>query len=174
MSFHHAYSLDEIAAAFGEPEQATERKTFEVPETVTKGDRHDVLYRFLRSQKARNVSLDVALVGCHALNEQQCEPPIEKRELDAYLRRVWEQADTSEFSGDTFTREKGKFVPRHQGNLTTMFEQLGVEFSYDTFSQKVIVSFTTSLDRTRTNNVTASGSPSTNATTCRSPVSTST
>ena len=130
-----------MAAAFGQPKQATERKTFEVPETVTKGDRHNMLYRFARSQKARNVSLDVALVGCHAMNEQQCEPPIEKRELDSYLRRVWEQADTLEFLGDTFKREKGKIVPRHQGNLTTMFEQLRVEFSYDTFSQKVIVSF---------------------------------
>ena len=64
------YSLDNIREAFGEPEQATGRKTFTVPDTIPKGDRHTLLYKFLRSQKARNVSLNVALAGCRELNKQ--------------------------------------------------------------------------------------------------------
>ena len=93
------YSLDDIQEAFGEPDpgHATGRKAFTVPETIPKGDRHTVVYRFLRSQKARDVPLDVALAGCHALNEQQCEPSIPHKELDEYLRRVWDQADSPAF-----------------------------------------------------------------------------
>ena len=73
------YSLDDFREAFGEPEQATGRQTYTVPETIPKGDRHSLLYRFLRSQKARSVPLEVALAGCHALNTQQCEPPIAEK-----------------------------------------------------------------------------------------------
>lgn len=96
MSFHRVYALDEIGAAFGEPTEPEKTNGFEVLETIPKGDRHDQLYRFLRSQKARNVPLDVALAGCHALNEK-CDPPIEKQALDAYLRRVWDQPNAPEF-----------------------------------------------------------------------------
>ena len=91
------YSLDQIRDAFGEPPAQTPSSRFEVPESVPKGDRHGVLYKLLRSQRARNVPLDVALVGCHALNENHCETPIEKKELDSYLRRVWEQENSPEF-----------------------------------------------------------------------------
>ena len=90
------YALDEIGDAFGEPTEPEKTNGFEVLETISKGDRHDQLYRFLRSQKARNVPLDVALAGCHALNEK-CDPPIEKQALDAYLRRVWDQPNAPEF-----------------------------------------------------------------------------
>ena len=93
------YTLADVTTAFGEPTAPEPGTTtpFAIPETIPEGDRHYTIYRFLRSQKARNVSLDVALAGCHALNEQQCEPPIEKRKLDDYLRRVWEQADDPTF-----------------------------------------------------------------------------
>ena len=74
------------------------------------------------------------------MNERQCEPPIKRKELDDYLRRVWEQPDSAEFSDDGFKRAQGKIVPRHQGNLRRMFEKLGAKFSFDTFSQKVVVS----------------------------------
>ena len=98
------YSLRTIQKAWGEPETLKastqgESDTFEVPETIPQGDRHTLLYRFLRSQKARSVPIDVALVGCHALNEQQCEPPIARAELEDYLRRVWDQADSADFKG---------------------------------------------------------------------------
>ena len=102
------YTLADVTTAFGEPTAPEPGATtpFAIPETIPKGDRHGTLYRFLRSQKARNVSLNVALAGCHALNKQ-CEPPIAEKELDDYLRRVWEQADDPDFKG----QRKGKTFP---------------------------------------------------------------
>ena len=104
---HHTdevYTLDQIRDGFGEPEEPeTETRQFTVPDDIPKGDRHTILYKFLRSQKARDVPLEVALAGCHALNTQQCEPPINAKELDDYLRRVWNQDDSPEFKkGETF------------------------------------------------------------------------
>ena len=101
------YSLDQIRDAFGEPPAQTPSSRFEVPVPVPKGDRHGVLYKLLRSQKARNVPLDVTLVGCHALNENHCEPPIEKKELDAYLRRVWEEGNSPEFDKKKKAQQAG-------------------------------------------------------------------
>ena len=99
------YSLDEMAAAFGEPTkpEKTETKGFNEPEAIPKGDRHTVIYKFLRSQKARNVALDVALAGCHALNTTKCDPPIAEQELDDYLRRVWDQDNEPGFNTDHYS-----------------------------------------------------------------------
>ena len=97
------YTLDQLRAEFGEPTEpaATKMYGFTVPDVTPKGNRHTDLYKFLRSQKARNVPLKVALAGCHALNEQQCEPPLEKEGLDAYLRRAWDQSDSPDFKEAT-------------------------------------------------------------------------
>ena len=98
------YSLDQIREAWGEPDTRAESTRtagpYAVPDTISKGERHDALYKFLRSQKARNVPFDVALAGCYALNAR-CEPPIEKNELDSYLRRVWDQPNAPEFDPTT-------------------------------------------------------------------------
>ena len=96
------YALNQIRDAWGDPpsrgaESSTHDGPFQIPEHIDQGDRHTTLYKFLRSQKARNVSLDVALAGCHALNKQHCEPPIAHAELDDYLRRVWRQQDDPTF-----------------------------------------------------------------------------
>ena len=93
-------TLDEIRAAFGEPvkPEKTETSGFNVPEAIPKGERHTVIYKFLRSQRARAVSLDVALAGCHALNTTKCDPPIGEKELDDYLRRVWGQDNEPAFN----------------------------------------------------------------------------
>ena len=98
------YSLNEIRDAWGEPDTRVESTRtagpFNIPDTISKGDRHGTLYKFLRSHKARNVPLAVALAGCFALNEK-CDPPIDRQELEAYLRRVWNQADAPEFNRST-------------------------------------------------------------------------
>ena len=94
------YTMTEIATAFGEPTttpEPGEATLYEVPENIPKGERHANIYKFARSQKARKVPLEVALAGCHALNEHQCEPPIKKEELNAYVRRIWEQPDSADF-----------------------------------------------------------------------------
>jgi len=72
-------------------------KPFKVPETIRDGDRHEMLYKLLRSQKARNISMEAALATCYAENKAKCNPPIEFNELDKYLRRVWEQPDSPDF-----------------------------------------------------------------------------
>ena len=133
LSLHtnEVYSLGTIQKAWGEPETQQESEqsgsdSFEVPETIPQGDRHTLLYRFLRSQKARSVPIDVALAGCHALNEQQCEPPIARAELENYLRRVWEQADDPDFHSNkksektypyTEAGDAEFFAAKHKNNV---------------------------------------------------------
>ena len=129
LSLHtdRVYSLDEIGAAFGEPTEPENVETsgFKVPDTISKGDRHSTIYRFLRSQKARDVPLDVALAGCHALNKTKCDPPIAAKELDDYLRRVWDQENEPGFDRNKKSRafpytEAGDaefFAAKHADNV---------------------------------------------------------
>ena len=100
------YALNQIRVAWGDPqsrgaESSTHDGPFQIPEHIDQGDRHTTLYRFLRSQKAQRISKEVAIAGCHAMNEHQCEQPLEKKELDAHLRRAWEQSDSPDFKGAT-------------------------------------------------------------------------
>ena len=96
-------TLNDIQTVAGEPAEPEKVETsgFKVPDTISKGDRHSTIYKFLRSQKARAVPLDVALAGCHALNKKQCDPPIPEKELDDYLRRVWNQDNEPGFGEHT-------------------------------------------------------------------------
>ena len=80
---------------------------YKCPDQTVTGERHTSLYKLLRSQKARNIPLDVALVGCHALNEKHCEPPIPRKKLDAYLRRVWDQENSPEFDKKKKAQQAG-------------------------------------------------------------------
>jgi AAA domain len=94
------YSLDDIEAALADaplPEdpdtpQPGDDSGFQMPDTIKVGERHDSLFRLLRSQKARKISLDAALASCHVENERSPHP-INRVELDAYLRRSWTQPD---------------------------------------------------------------------------------
>lgn len=100
------YSFEQFDAVFARMGKPIEHRPtgseprgegFKIPEQIRSGDRHELLYKFLRSQKARGASLEAALAGCHAENRVKCDPPIEFGELDRYLRRVWEQGDSPEF-----------------------------------------------------------------------------
>ena len=77
--------------------EPTSSQGYKCPDKTVTGERHTSLYKLLRSQKARNVPLDVALAGCHTMNEKHCEPPIDQKKLDVYLRRVWEEGNSPEF-----------------------------------------------------------------------------
>ena len=70
---------------------------FRVPDEIRSGDRHELLYKLLRSNKARNTSKEAAIAACHAENKAKCHPPIDSGELDAYLNRVWDQPDSPTF-----------------------------------------------------------------------------
>jgi hypothetical protein len=97
------YSFEEFDAAFAKMGKPTTHESvgiaphgegFKLAGTIRSGDRHEMLYKLLRSQKARGVSLTGALATCHAENKEKCNPPIERVELDVYLKRVWEQPDS--------------------------------------------------------------------------------
>ena len=128
----HVYSLADFEAAIGKPaaKASGSSSTFTVPEEITEGDRHTLLYKFLRSQKARNVSLEVALAGCKALNLEKCQPPLDERLLEEYLRRVWEQEDDPEFKKHTPQEE-----PPHPGD-TKRYPKLVVVNAADVVVRK--------------------------------------
>lgn len=151
------YTLAEFTAVLGAPPiappSAVNGTPFLVPTTIGDGDRHDVLYRFLRSQKARGVTLAVALAGCRALNAEQCAHPLDERELTAYLTRVWSQGDRAEFAAqpptptegsetDTpsdFARgSKGHIVADSQLNIALAVRRLDYAFTYDLFAEKAL------------------------------------
>lgn len=99
------YKLEDILASAGAsidtsaPDAVARERTerFSLPATIRTGDRHEMLYKKLRSLKAQGHTLQEALALCHATNIERCNPPIEHGELDRYLRRVWEQPDSPEF-----------------------------------------------------------------------------
>ncbi|HXG86741.1 MAG TPA: AAA family ATPase [Vicinamibacterales bacterium] len=92
------YTFEHFTHVLGDVTTEPDNKAFKIPEVIPPGNRHETVYKLLRSLKARNTSLAVALTACHALNAEQCQPPLEHDELDEYLRRVWNQANSPEFT----------------------------------------------------------------------------
>ena len=86
-------------------------KGYVPPDSVVKGERHTTLYKFERSQKARGISKEVAIAGCHAMNTHQCEPPIAHKKLDDYLRRVWDQENEPGFDENRKSRTSQQAGP---------------------------------------------------------------
>ena len=76
---------------------AGEGAPFTLPPKVFAGERHDMLWRLLRSIQARGVDVNIALAACHAENHARCQPPVDPTALDAYLRRVAKRPDREEF-----------------------------------------------------------------------------
>mgnify|MGYP001600830688 CR=1 FL=1 len=143
------YTLEQIEAVLGSaPPTDVEADGFKIPEHIGQGDRHETIYKFLRSQKARGASLEVALAGCHQLNKSQCKPPIEHGELDAYLRRVWTQDDSPAFEEQKkFKRKDGKdgklgpIIANDQANIRLAFKILDIAVSHDIFSDRFNISY---------------------------------
>jgi hypothetical protein len=72
---------------------------YAVPEALCQSERHDGLYRIMRSLAARGVPLDGALAACRVENRTRCQPPLpDDRDLDSYLRRAYHQSDTAGFT----------------------------------------------------------------------------
>jgi predicted P-loop ATPase len=119
---------------------------FHVPTEITQGKRHDVIYKLLRSQKARGLELNVALASCLEANRSQCKPPIDETELRSHLERVWNQADSPEFQqahddGKGFVRhpETGKILANNQFNIKLALHKLKVQPVWDEFAEKLRV-----------------------------------
>ena len=75
------------------PDEGAVRSRFQLPERIKSGDRHVTLFKLLRSQKARGMSCDAAVAACQIENEQRCDPSIDRTELNAYLKRAWDEPD---------------------------------------------------------------------------------
>ena len=157
------YTVEEIEAWLNEedrkrgitPEtEAAEATGFTVGEDIAAGDRHEKMFKLLRSQKARAMSLEAAVAGCHIENKEKCKPPIDFKELDDYLRRVWHQGDSPEFKASQaakktaklitgekeFKRAKGdRIVADDQDNVALALEILGVKLRYDQFAQRILI-----------------------------------
>ena len=98
------YDLDtdfgEILRDASVPEPG-ERTGSQLPDTQESGDRHQTIYKLLRSEKAKGRPFDVALAACLAYNAGHCKPPLPKQELTDYLTRVWYQPDEPGFGQRT-------------------------------------------------------------------------
>ncbi len=162
------YKLEDLLKSAGVSEEqqnapAPQGEGFKVPETIRSGDRHEMLYKLLRSQKARGISMEAALVTCYAENKAKCNPPVEHGELKRYLERVWEQPDSPSFvqnapkhqqkdvedgqpliSGEKqFVRAKqgDKILPNDRQNVLMAFKEMGVSLRFDVFAQKPFIKY---------------------------------
>jgi hypothetical protein len=72
-------------------------QSFALSEFVEAGERHDEMWKLLRSLMARTVPAEVAISVCQIENLERCRPPIPTNELTTYLRRVSKQPHTMEF-----------------------------------------------------------------------------
>lgn len=63
-----------------------------VPSRITAGERHDQLYRMMRSMKMRGVPVDAALAACLIENQHHCEPPLPRHAVEKHLRRTFNHA----------------------------------------------------------------------------------
>ena len=90
--------LDEILV-HSERVYGGSNKRFQLPETLTAGDRHAGLRDLMRSMQARGVPLEGALLACRWENANRCKPALDWKlsGLEAYLRRVWHMADRPDF-----------------------------------------------------------------------------
>ncbi len=84
------------------PPRDDDAPRFQMPDEVKPGERHFTLFRLLRSLKGRKLSIAAALAACHVENDQLPEGQrLDRAELDDYLRRSWQQADSPDFADAT-------------------------------------------------------------------------
>jgi hypothetical protein len=70
---------------------------YDVPDTVTAGERTAELFRFLRSCKAKGLSVEMARFAVEQFNLTRCEPPKSDAWLRSWFSRSWNHADRLEF-----------------------------------------------------------------------------
>lgn len=93
-----------------------------VPPTIKAGERHDMLFKVMRSLQARGVEdVEQLLTMLRAVNQEKCVPPIDDHELTRYIRRVArhrdregfnrnETVDAAELAGDLIEQGMGASV----------------------------------------------------------------
>jgi hypothetical protein len=137
------YSFEQFDAVFarlGKPiapaGQEPQGESFALPDKIRSGDRHEMLYKLLRSQKARGVGLEGALATCHIENKAKCDPPIPPAELDVYLKRVWDQPDSPTFKHGAFQRD---YPLTDRGNAECFVAAYGESLRFDHRRKRFVV-----------------------------------
>lgn len=71
---------------------------FVLPSRIHAGERHDLMFRLMRSLQARGIEdVNQLLVVLKQENLAKCQPPIPETELETYVRRVSKHPDRKEF-----------------------------------------------------------------------------
>lgn len=72
-----------------------------LPPVIKAGERHDLMFKLMRSLQARGVTdLAVLLKVLHVENQAKCSPPIDRKELERYIGRVARYRDRPGFERD--------------------------------------------------------------------------
>ncbi len=61
---------------------------YTIPPAIFAGERHDQMFRLMRSLQARGVDPEGARAACHVENRAKCCPLLDEDELDRYLCRI--------------------------------------------------------------------------------------
>lgn len=99
------YAVEDILPHIRTNGDVHNREKFKVDKEIIPGDRHSLMFKLLRSQKARGISFEAALQTCLVENRTRCNPPLAESEVRAHLKRSWQQADRFEArvqQGDPF------------------------------------------------------------------------
>jgi len=73
-------------------------ETYQLPDKIYAGERHDQMFRMLRSLRMRGVSLEGCLEACRYENKHHCEPELPWPATQRYLRRVFHHANVKGYS----------------------------------------------------------------------------
>ena len=90
-----AYDVEDFGAVIPSEADAPAPKALHLPEQITKGKRHDLIRKLLRSQKARGISFEAAKATCDIENQAKCDPKLEVKDLE--YQRWWDQPDQPGF-----------------------------------------------------------------------------
>lgn len=72
---------------------------FVLPTIIKAGERHDLLFKLMRSLQARGMEdVEQLLATLHAANKAHCSPPIDDHELTKYIRRASRYKDRPDFT----------------------------------------------------------------------------
>lgn len=73
-------------------------QTLQLPPVIYAGERHDLLFKLMRSLQARGIEdIEQLLIVLRTENQAKCQPPIEEPELTTYIRRVARYKDRADF-----------------------------------------------------------------------------
>jgi hypothetical protein len=86
---------------------------FELPDEIPDGTREIILFKYGRSLRANDESLEVIASELRLCNQQRCKPPIDDRELERTINWVWVYENRRTFQ---FEKSKTLDAPNSSSN----------------------------------------------------------